>query len=101
MNKKILVLAFVSMALIFGCSIDGQPKSNPSSAPPGWTVKPIKAPSTPDVPNPVVPPTGSNYAYCVIYDYDYGEYFCESMSGHTDAECYNADGYPSNTCPNY
>jgi len=35
MNKKILVLAFVSAAFLFGCSADGL-IPNPSAEPPAW-----------------------------------------------------------------
>jgi len=45
MNKKILVLAFVSAAFLFGCSADGS--FNSSNEPPEWDGIPSTAgPST-------------------------------------------------------
>jgi len=64
MNKKILVLAFVSAAFFFGCSADGSFSSN--SVPPAWDGEP----STTGPSNPHEPvPTGGNCSFRYqVYD---------------------------------
>jgi len=86
MNKKILVLAFVSVALIFGCSADGS--FNSSITPPKWKGEPSISPASGG---------GSSYKYCVVESsYDC---LCGDMEGHTKEECDYYQGTLSNTCP--
>ncbi|MDR2594941.1 MAG: hypothetical protein LBC87_09265 [Fibromonadaceae bacterium] len=90
--KKILVLAFVSAAFLFGCSADGYLSS--TATPPAWKGGPSSAPG--GGPNP----PSNNESWCIIYDYYYDECDCYSMAGHTAEECYYEGGDEiSNTCP--
>jgi len=95
MNKKILVLAFVSAAFFFGCSADG---STTGPTPPGWDAMPPK-PSKPnyDPVPPIKPNNPVTPSYCLVQGYclEIGDYPIE-----TTADCLDYDGTVVSSCPN-
>jgi len=84
--KKILVLAFVSAAFLFGCSADGS--FTASSAPPEWKGGPASTPSGGGGGGG----NNNNKKYCYLYDYHEDEYVCYLIPGRyidTESECEN------------
>jgi len=92
MNKKILVLAFVSAAFFFGCSADGSFNSNTN--PPGWDGIPsTTSPST----GPGEPGPNGGENYCSIYIPGAGT-ICAPLQGFTAQDCIDEGGQPVGSC---
>jgi len=86
MNKKILSLAFISAAFIFGCSADGAFTS--SNTPPEWEHKPDDLGTPSNTPST---PGGNSNGYC---SFSYlGQTVCEELdSSYTEADCRSDSG---------
>jgi len=90
MNKKILVLAFVSAAFLSGCTADGSMGPGPSG--PGWDGYPARGH---DAPNLTEPGTGpgpgpGSKKYC-----DYLGYICYEIGEYpfeTEEDCEDYGG---------
>jgi len=98
MNKKILILAFISAAVFFGCSADGT--FNPKASIPDWEGIPSAEPPSGGGGGGGGGGGSGSSKYCVFEERD--DCWCSQIpNGYTDNDCRNRDGYPSNSCPNY
>jgi hypothetical protein len=91
MNKKIMVLAFVSAAFLFGCTADlNLPSSN---VPPAWDGVPsTTGPSTGE---PPIPPGGGRVCValindtprCIEIEQSFDEEDCDDVYGQVMSSC--------------
>jgi len=105
MNKKILVLAFISAAFLFSCSADGT--FNPSSQPPDWSGIPSNAPSTGN--DGSGSSCGSLTGNCCVFHVDLGggvdaclcaEMVFSDIEDNVEEDCYRfGEGTIQPSCP--